>query len=100
MSSMHHLAYSCNAVYCTSSKDWLGLLLFLSYQLYITAILPSLWFLSYLDSLSNLICLVDHNILRNRNHNLQASKAPLESQAQGTSLFTSAASSQRGCPKE
>src|ERR1043165_7585623 len=37
---------------------------------------------------------------RNRNRNLQTSKAPLESQAQGTSLFTSAASSQRGCPKE
>ena len=39
-----------------------------------------------------------HN--RNRNHNLQTSKAPLESQAQGTSLSTSAASSQKGCPKE
>ena len=30
---------------------------------------------------------------------LQTSKVPLKSQAQGTSLFTSAASSQRGCPK-
>ena len=38
-------------------------------------------------------------IANNRNRNLQTSKAPLESQAQGTSLFTSAASSQRGCPK-
>ena len=36
---------------------------------------------------------------RNHNRNLQTSKAPLESQAQGTSLFTIAASSQRGCPK-
>ena len=33
------------------------------------------------------------------NHNLQTSKAPLKSQAQGTSLFTSAASNQRGCPR-
>ena len=32
---------------------------------------------------------------RNRNRNLQTSKAPLKS----TSLFTSAASNQRGCPK-
>ena len=35
---------------------------------------------------------------RNRNHKLQISKAPLKSQAQGTSLFTSAASNQRGFP--
>ena len=34
-----------------------------------------------------------------RNRNLQTSKAPLKSQAQGTILFTSAASNQRGCPK-
>ena len=34
----------------------------------------------------------------NRNRKLQTSKAPLISQAQGTSLFTSAASSQMGCP--
>src|SRR6218665_2512369 len=33
------------------------------------------------------------------NRNLQTSKAPLKSQAQGTSLFTSAASNQRGFPK-
>src|SRR6218665_2704205 len=36
---------------------------------------------------------------RNRNRKLQTSKAPLKSQAQGTSLFTSAASNQRGFPK-
>src|SRR6218665_2348475 len=36
---------------------------------------------------------------RNRNRNLQTSKAPLKSQTQGTSLFTSAASNQRGFPK-
>ena len=34
-----------------------------------------------------------------RNRNLKTSKAPLESQAQGTSLFTSAVSNQRGCQK-
>jgi len=34
------------------------------------------------------------------NRNLQTSKEPLESQAQGPVLFTSASSSQRGCPKE
>src|SRR6218665_169511 len=34
-----------------------------------------------------------------RNRKLQTSKAPLKSQAQGTSLFTSAASHQRGFPK-
>src|SRR6218665_3865033 len=34
----------------------------------------------------------------NRNRKLQTSKAPLKSQAQGTSLFTSAASNQRGFP--
>ena len=34
------------------------------------------------------------------NRNLQTSKAPLKSQAQGTSLFTSATSNQRGCSKE
>src|SRR6218665_2934314 len=33
---------------------------------------------------------------RNRNRKLQFSKASLKSQAQGTSLFTSAASNQRG----
>src|SRR6218665_3668688 len=33
-----------------------------------------------------------------RNRNLQTSKAPLKSQAQGTNLFTSAASNQRGFP--
>src|SRR6218665_334572 len=33
------------------------------------------------------------------NHNLQLSKAPLESQVQGISIFTSAATSQRGCPR-
>ena len=32
-----------------------------------------------------------YNIIYNRNRNLQTSKMPLESQAQGTSLFTSAA---------
>ena len=35
-----------------------------------------------------------------RNRKLQISKAPLESQAQGTSLFTSAASNQRGYSKD
>src|SRR6218665_3548524 len=33
---------------------------------------------------------------RNRNRKLQTAKAPLKSQAQGISLFTSAASNQRG----
>ena len=36
---------------------------------------------------------------RNLNRNLQTSKAPLQSQAQGTSLFTSDATNQRGYPK-
>src|SRR6218665_2596532 len=35
----------------------------------------------------------------NRNRKLQISKAPLKSQAQGTSLFTSAASNQKAFPK-
>src|SRR6218665_4151350 len=35
----------------------------------------------------------------NRNRQLLTSKAPLKSQAQGTSLFTSAASNQRDFPK-
>jgi len=34
-----------------------------------------------------------------RNHKLQISKAPLKSQAQATCLSTSAASNQRGFPK-
>src|SRR6218665_1549411 len=34
---------------------------------------------------------------RDRNRNLHTSKAPLGSKAQGTSLFTSAATNQRGC---
>src|SRR6218665_1304721 len=34
--------------------------------------------------------------IRNRNRKLQTSKAPLKSQAQGTSLFTSAASKSEG----
>src|SRR6218665_3169132 len=38
-------------------------------------------------------------VIVNRNRKLQTSKAPLKSQAQGTSLFTSAASNQRGFPK-
>ena len=38
-------------------------------------------------------------IIGNRNRKLQTSKAPLKSEAQGTSLFTSAASNQRGFPK-
>jgi len=33
------------------------------------------------------------------NRNLQTSRAPLKSQAQGTSLFLSATSNQRGCPE-
>src|SRR6218665_817530 len=36
---------------------------------------------------------------RNSNRKIQISKAPLKSQAQGTSLFTSAASNQRVFPK-
>jgi len=36
---------------------------------------------------------------RNRNRNLQASKAPLESQAKSTSLLTNDATNQRDCPK-
>jgi len=36
---------------------------------------------------------------RNRNSDLQISRAPFKSQAQGTSLFTSAATNQRGCRK-
>ena len=36
---------------------------------------------------------------KEHNRNLQTSKVPLKSQAQGTSLFTSTASNQRGCPK-
>jgi len=37
---------------------------------------------------------------RNRNRNLKTSRAPLKNQAhQGTSLFTSAATNQRGFPK-
>jgi len=36
----------------------------------------------------------------NRNRNLQTCKAPYESQARGTSLFTSAASYQKGCPED
>jgi len=36
----------------------------------------------------------------NRNCNFQISKAPLKSQAHGTSLFTSAASNQKVCPKD
>src|SRR6218665_1195320 len=38
------------------------------------------------------------NAVMNRNRNLQTSKGPLRSQAQGTSLFASAWSNQRGCP--
>src|SRR6218665_3427536 len=44
-------------------------------------------------------CLLILGRNRNRNRKLQTSKAPLKSQAQGTSLFTSAASNQRGFPK-
>src|SRR6218665_1229809 len=42
---------------------------------------------------------INKDTVHNRNRNLQTSKAPLKSQAQGTSLFTSAASNQRGFPK-
>jgi len=35
--------------------------------------------------------------LCNCNSNLQTSKAPVESQAQGTSLFTSDVTNQKGC---
>ena len=38
-------------------------------------------------------------VCHNRNRNLQTPKAPLKSQAQGTSLFTSAASNRRDFPK-
>src|SRR6218665_6929 len=45
-------------------------------------------------------CLLISNSNRNRNRNLKTSKALLKSQAhQGTSLFTSAATNQRGFPK-
>src|SRR6218665_1084315 len=43
---------------------------------------------------SNVPHACDCNRNRNRNRKLQTSKAPLKSQAQGTSLFTSAASNQ------
>jgi len=36
---------------------------------------------------------------RNRNRNLQTSKEPLKSKVQGTSIFMSTASNQRGCPE-
>jgi|SRR6218665_844818 len=39
-----------------------------------------------------------HNL--NHNRNLQISKAPLKSQLQYTSLFTSAVSNQRDCPED
>src|SRR6218665_2278706 len=45
--------------------------------------------------MSNHSCNIDS---LNRNRKLQTSKAPLKSQAQGTSLFTSAVSNQRGFP--
>src|SRR6218665_576789 len=47
----------------------------------------------------SLLCLAVISINRNRNRKLQISKAHLKSQAQGTSLFTSAASNHRGFPK-
>ena len=37
--------------------------------------------------------------IHNRNRNLNISIVPLKSRAQGTSLFTSAATNQRDCPK-
>jgi len=40
-----------------------------------------------------------NTFIRNRSRNLQTSKAPLKRQSQSTSLFTSAASNQRGCSK-
>ena len=43
------------------------------------------------------LSLIDY--VNNRNRKLKTSKAPFKSQAQGTSLFTSAASNQRGFPK-
>src|SRR6218665_21595 len=43
-------------------------------------------------------CSLSLKFIDNRNRNLQTSKAPLKSQAQGTSLCTSVASNQRGFP--
>src|SRR6218665_3678460 len=51
--------------------------------------------ISYQNFPANTYLSVSHN----RNRKLQISKAPLKSQAQDTSLFTSAASNQRGFPK-
>src|SRR6218665_1831072 len=44
-------------------------------------------------------CLLPLQLVSNRKRNLQTSKAPLGSQLQGTSLFTSAALDQRGFTK-
>ena len=62
----------------------------------------------YLHNYVNRVCVVGVYmcvyrwacVIVNRNRKLQISKAPLKSQAQGTSLFTSAASNQRGSPKK
>lgn len=42
---------------------------------------------------------INHTVLRSGNPNLGNTKAPLNSQVQGTGLFMSAASGQRSCPK-
>src|SRR6218665_3021859 len=39
-------------------------------------------------------------VYRNRTRNPQTYEAPLESQAQGSSIFTSAASNQKVCPED
>jgi len=57
-------------------------------------------YFSYLTWWQRNLSVIEFLRNRNRNRNLQISKAPLESQAQGTRLFTSAASSQKGCPRE
>src|SRR6218665_1108306 len=57
------------------------------------------WFTEYLLLREHKEGIETCKIACNRNRKLQTSKAPLKSQVQGTRLFTSAASNQRGFPK-
>src|SRR6218665_514577 len=79
---------------CIQSQDrsagylYLGILLFSSSSVGVNE------FAIYID-----MCMCMCMCVCNRNRKLRTSKEPLKSQAQGTSLFTSAASNQRVFPK-
>src|SRR6218665_713265 len=79
---------------CIQSQDRSAGYLYLGILLFSSSSVGANEFATYID-----MCMCMCVCVCNRNRKLRTSKAPLKSEAQGTSLFTSAASNQRVFPK-